>query len=120
MRGEGATLVYDGTCGLCRDAVAVVRRWDRTGRFSFVPFQDGPRVAAFGVPLGTLAAAMHVVLPDGRVFAGADAAPEILRRLPGKAWLAAPFALPGAMPLARRLYAWIAARRRCSVVHAGG
>lgn len=120
MHADGGTLIYDGACGLCRDAVNLVRRWDRAGRFACVPFQDGSRVAAFGVPLTALAAAMHVVLPDGRVFAGADAAPEILRRLPGKAWLAAPFALPGAMPLARRVYAWIAARRRCAVIPTGG
>lgn len=120
MHADGVTLIYDGACGLCRDAVNLVRRWDRAGRFAYVPFQDGSRVAAFGVPLTALAAAMHLVLPDGRVFAGADAAPEILRRLPGKAWLAAPFALPGAMRLARRVYAWIAARRQCAAIPTGG
>ena len=50
-----------------------------------------------------------------RVFAGADAAPELLRLLPGKRWLAWPFSLPGVLPLARRVYAWIARRRRCLV-----
>jgi len=120
MDGDGATLIYDGACALCRDAVELVRRWDRAGRFTYVPFQDGVRAAATGVPLPALAAAMHLVLPDGRAYAGADAAPEILRRLPGKAWLAAPLALPGAMALARRLYAWIAARRRCAVLPVGG
>jgi len=49
------------------------------------------------------------------VFAGADAAPELLRLLPGKRWLAVWFRIPGVLPLARRLYAWIAARRRCLV-----
>jgi predicted DCC family thiol-disulfide oxidoreductase YuxK len=58
---------------------------------------------------------MHLVFPDGRVFAGADAAPELLRLLPGKRWLAWWFRLPGAMPVARHVYAWIAARRRCLV-----
>lgn len=113
--GVSATLIYDGECGFCRAIVARVRDWDREHAMRYVPFQDGGAVARFGVPLPALAAAMHLVLPDGRVFAGADAAPEILRRLPGKRWLAAGFALPGVRPAARRVYAWIARRRRCLV-----
>ena len=117
MRPDRATLIYDGECGFCRQAADLVRRWDREQRIALVPFQDQARVAAFGIPLPALAAAMHLVLPapDGRVFAGADAAPEILRLLPGRRWLAWPFRLPGVLPLARRVYGWIARRRRCLV-----
>lgn len=111
----GPTLIYDGECGLCRASVARVQRWDRERRLALVPFQDGARVAAFGIPLPALAAAMHLVLPDGRVFTGADAAPEILRLLPGKRWMAVVFRIPGVRPVARRVYAWIARRRRCLV-----
>jgi lipase maturation factor 1 len=109
------TLIYDGECGFCRAAVDRVRRWDREQRLALIPLQDVARVAAFGIPLTALAAAMHLVLPDGRVFAGADAAPELLRLLPGKRWLAWLWRLPGVPPLARWVYAWIAARRRCLV-----
>ncbi|HEX4600204.1 MAG TPA: DUF393 domain-containing protein [Gemmatimonadales bacterium] len=109
------TLIYDGECGFCRTWVERVRRWDREHRLATVPFQDEARVAAFGVALPALAAAMHLVLPDGRVFAGADAAPELLRLLPGKRWLAALFRVPGVLPVARRVYAGIARRRRCLV-----
>jgi len=35
--------------------------------------------------------------------------------LPGKRWLTWLFAVPGVRPIARRAYAWIAARRRCLV-----
>ena len=80
-----------------------------------IPFQDQARVAAFGIPLPALAAAMHLVRTDGRVFAGADAAPEILRLVPGKRWLAWPFRIPGVLPIARRIYGWVARRRRCLV-----
>src|SRR5439155_1485917 len=55
--------------------------------------------------------AAPLVLPDGRVLGGADAVPELLRRIRGLGWLAAVFALPGARPLARRVYAWIAKNR---------
>ncbi len=111
------TLVYDGDCGLCRRSVDLLRRWDREHRIALVPFQDQASVAAFGIPLPALAAAMHLVLPppDGRVLAGADAVPELLRLVPAKRWLAWGFRIPGVMPLARRLYAWIARRRRCLV-----
>lgn len=109
------TLVYDGDCGFCRRSVDLLRRWDREQRIALVPFQDQARVAAFGIPLPALAAAMHLVLPDGRVFAGADAVPELLRLLPEKRWLAWAFRIPGMRPVARRLYAWIARRRRCLV-----
>jgi len=116
MRADaGPTVIYDGECGMCSDAVALLRRWDREHVLRFVPFQDGAAVARFGIALPALAAAMHLVFPDGRVYAGADAAPELLRLLPGKRWLAWWFRVPGVLPLARRVYARIAARRRCLV-----
>lgn len=115
MGVDRATLIYDGECGLCRQCVDLVTAWDREHRLSVVPFQDEAAVARFGLALPALAAAMHLVLPDGRVYAGADAAPEILRRLPGKRWLAGVFRVPGVLPLARRIYARIAARRHCVV-----
>ncbi len=109
------TLIYDGECGLCTQAVAVLGRWDREQALRFVPFQDGRAVAEFRLALPALAAAMHLVLPDGRVYAGADALPPLLRLFPGKRWLAPLFRIPGVLPVARRAYAWIAARRRCLV-----
>lgn len=115
MPAERATLIYDGECGMCRDAVRVLRRWDRRGAIAYVPFQDAAVVARFGIELPALAAAMHLILPDGRVFAGADATPELARLLPGKAWLAPLYRVPGVRPVARRVYAWIAARRKCAV-----
>ena len=109
------TLIYDGECGICQQAVALLKRWDREHVLTYVPFQDGAAVARFGIALPALAAAMHLILPGNRVSAGADAIPELLRLLPGKRWLAPFFRVPGVLPLARRVYAWIAIRRRCLV-----
>jgi predicted DCC family thiol-disulfide oxidoreductase YuxK len=109
------TLIYDGACGICKQAVALVRRWDREHVLRFVPFQDAVAIAQFGIALPALAAAMHLVLPDGRVYPGADAIPELLRRFPGKRWLAPLFRIPGVLPLARLIYARIAIRRHCLV-----
>jgi predicted DCC family thiol-disulfide oxidoreductase YuxK len=72
-------------------------------------------VRRFGLALPALAAAMHLILPDGRVFSGADAVPELGRLLPGKRWWAWGFAVPGVRPVARRVYARIARGRRCAV-----
>ena len=64
--------------------------------------------------------AMQLVMPDGRVLAGVDAVPELLRAIRGLGWLAAVFALPGMRPLARRVYGWIARNRmRISCAIAG-
>lgn len=109
------TLVYDGECGICRQAVALLKRWDREQVLRFVPFQDEAAVSRFGIALPALAAAMHLMLPGGRVYSGADAVPELLRLFPGKRWLAPLFRIPGVLPVARMIYSWIAQRRRCLV-----
>jgi predicted DCC family thiol-disulfide oxidoreductase YuxK len=106
------TVIYDGECGICRQAVTVLKKWDREHLLRYVPFQDSASVA--------LAAAMHLVLPDGRVYPGADAVPELLRLFRGKRWLAPLFDIPGVRPFARRIYAWIAMRRHCLVRGLGG
>ncbi|HXO84421.1 MAG TPA: DUF393 domain-containing protein [Gemmatimonadales bacterium] len=109
------TVIYDGECGICQQAVRLLKRWDREHVLRYVPFQDGAAVGRFGIALPKLAAAMHLILPDGRVYPGADAIPRLLALFPGKRWLAPLFRIPGVLPLARRIYAWIAIRRRCLV-----
>lgn len=54
---------------------------------------------------------MHLVLPDGRVFAGGRAVPELLRLLPGGGWVAWVFLIPGVGWVTDRCYGWVAARR---------
>lgn len=109
------TLIYDGECGICQRSVAILKRWDREHVLRFVPFQEGAAVARFGIALPALAAAMHLILPDGRVYSGADAVPVLLRLFPRRRWLVPLFWIPGVLRIARRLYAWIARRRHCLV-----
>lgn len=54
---------------------------------------------------------MHLILPDGRVFAGGRAVPEILRLLPGWRLLVWLWRVPGVAWATDRVYAWVAARR---------
>ena len=113
MLPERPTVVYDGSCGLCRDMVGLVSRQDPGHRIALVPFQDEAQVTALGLALPSVAAALHLVLPDGRVFAGADAVEELSKLLRGFRWAALMFALPGVRPIARRVYGWVARRRHC-------
>lgn len=109
---ERWTLVYDGDCGFCTRSVSWLARWDRGGRLRFVRSQDAAALAALPpMTQDALAAAMHLVTPGGRVFAGAAAAPHVLRLVPGGTALAALFRVPGVPALADRVYRWVARHR---------
>ena len=108
-----ATLVYDGECAMCRaSALWIMRRAMDAGALEILPCRSAPRRLRFPqITDEQCMTAMQLVLPDGRVLAGADAVPELLRRIPRWRWVAGVFALPGVRPLGRRAYAWIARNR---------
>jgi len=108
-----AVLIYDAECAMCRaSALWLMRLALSGGALEILPCRSEPRRTRFPQISDTACTtAMQLVLPDGRVLGGADAVPELLRRIRGLGWLAAVFALPGARPLARRVYAWIAKNR---------
>jgi predicted DCC family thiol-disulfide oxidoreductase YuxK len=107
-----AVVIYDGTCGLCQGSVGWVSRRARPDAFEFLPCQAPERHARYpAMPEATCMEAIQLVLPDGRVLGGADALPEILRRLRGWRWAAALFRLPGAGLVAPLAYRWIARNR---------
>jgi predicted DCC family thiol-disulfide oxidoreductase YuxK len=107
-------LLYDGTCAFCRGWIARLRRWDRAGRLDYLSYQQRTAVAALpAISDEAVDRAMHLVMPDGQVRAGARAAPLILDYLPGGLVLKLLFWIPGASWAADRVYAWIAANRRC-------
>ena len=107
---------------MCRaSALWLMRRALSSGRLEILPCRAGVRRERFPqVAEAACLTAMQLVLPDGRVLSGADAVPELLRRIRGWGWVAGVFALPGIRPLARRLYAWIARNRMkisCALDH---
>lgn len=108
-----AVLVYDADCAMCRaSALWIMRLALSAGALEVLPCRSSVRRARFpAITDAACLAAMQLVLPDGRVLAGADAVPELLRRIRGLGWLATVFALPGVRPLARRVYGWIARNR---------
>jgi predicted DCC family thiol-disulfide oxidoreductase YuxK len=108
-----AVLIYDGECSMCRASALWLMRWALSGgALEILPCRSEPRRARFPqISDAACTTAMQLVLPDGRVLSGADAVPELLRRIRGLGWLAAFFALPGARPVARRFYTWVARNR---------
>jgi predicted DCC family thiol-disulfide oxidoreductase YuxK len=108
-----AVLIYDGDCAMCRaSALWLMRLALRGGDLEILPCRSPVRVARYPrISETACLTAMQLVLPDGRVLAGADAVPELLRRIRGLGWLAGLFALPLVRPAARRIYAWIARNR---------
>jgi predicted DCC family thiol-disulfide oxidoreductase YuxK len=105
-------LLYDGTCGFCRVWVNRLRRWDRRGQVAYVTYQtrrDIPDLPS--ITDAELDRAAHVVMPDGRIAAGARAAPLLLGVLPGGALLRPLFRIPGVAWVGDRVYSWVAEHR---------
>jgi len=89
-----------------------MRRALSSGRLEILPCGSGVRRERFPqVTEEACLTAMQLVLPDGRVLSGADAVPDLLRRIRGWGWVAGVFGLPGIRPIGRRIYAWIASNR---------
>ena len=104
-----AVLIYDGECAMCRaSALWLMRLAMSSGALEILPCRSAPRRLRYPqITDEACLTAMQLVLPDGRTLAGADAVPELLRRIRGLGWLATVFAVPGARLVARRVYAWM-------------
>lgn len=114
--GSSLTVLYDEGCGVCRETVRQLRRWDRDGRMEFLPLE---LAASSGRPLleklaaeGHLADEIHVVNETtGQVVVGGHAALALLDALPG-GWLLRPWAaLPPTAAAADIVYR-VASRHR--------
>ena len=119
---EGRWVVlYDSDCGFCKWLLAGLLRWDRAARLRPVPLQGSEadelladlapeeRMASWHLVPDRWAAAEGHGGPGGTRRSGGDAAPPLLRLLPGGGLPAAAFArLPG---LTDRGYRWVAEHR---------
>ena len=113
MSAPVATLIYDADCAMCRrSALWLMRRAYSSGGLEILPCRSPVRQERFPqVKEEACMGAMQLVLPDGRLLSGADAVPELFRRIHGWGWLAGVFALPPVRPVARRVYGWVARNR---------
>lgn len=117
---DAPVVLYDGSCGVCRDWSRRLAAWDDTGRIRQMPYQERDGLAGLpGIPDAELDRALHVVLPDGQVARGARAMIALLPWLPGGrplGWLAR---IPGVAVVADRVYD-VVARHRHRLGPAGG
>lgn len=109
---EGAVLIYDGECQVCVKTADWIRARSFPESFRFLSCHSEERAKQFPlIEKDACLQAMHLVLPDGTVYVGEQAAPEIFRRLRRYRWAAVLFALPGAGILSRLFYRWFARHR---------
>jgi predicted DCC family thiol-disulfide oxidoreductase YuxK len=106
-------ILYDGSCEMCRASVDGIRKFDNSGQMEPLDLQHEEVRAQFPeLKLENLLEELHVVDESGRVYRGARAINEILRRQRGlKGYLAYLWYVPGYAWVADRQYKRIAATR---------
>jgi predicted DCC family thiol-disulfide oxidoreductase YuxK len=105
-------VLYDGACCFCTSSADALARRMGPARVRTRDVQLPGALEDY--PAITRDAAMrqmHVVLPDGRVFAGAEGAARLAGRLRALGWLAALYYVPGIRQLANLTYALVARHR---------
>jgi predicted DCC family thiol-disulfide oxidoreductase YuxK len=111
-RAAKPVVVYDGECQFCLNQVAKLKRLDRNDRFEFVPRQaEGlddrfPQLAE-----GDFNTGMRLVMSDGRIHVGPDAAYEIAKRIPRYRIPARLYLVPGLHWGFQKAYNWVAQNR---------
>jgi len=106
------TVLFDGSCSLCRTSVERLRHFDARRRIELLDLHDPAALLRF--PQIDREAAlrwMQAVDTHGNVWNGADAWAHIGLLLPGWNLLARLLLLPGLHWVAQKIYAWIARNR---------
>ena len=106
-------ILYDGSCEMCRASIDGIRQFDNSGAIEPLDLHHEEVRAQFPeLKLEKLLEELHAVDESGRVYRGARAINEILRRQNGlKGYLAYLWYVPGYAWLADRQYKRIAASR---------
>ena len=106
-------ILYDGSCEMCRASLDGIRQFDNSGKMEPLDLHDDEVRAKFPeLKMENLLEELHAVDETGRVYRGARAINEILRRQRGlKGYLAYLWYIPGYAWLADRQYKRIAASR---------
>ena len=108
------TLLFDEDCGLCVATAAWLARRVAPRNLRLLPLAAAPADPVVGAAVAgrDLAAALHVVAPDGRVLAGAAAVLAAGRLVPRWRFLARAFDHRLGRALIEPIYRWVAANRR--------
>lgn len=100
----GLTVLYDGSCPLCRREISVYQGSAATQPLSFRDVSDPALEPPAGVPVEALMARFHVQHADGRLESGASAFIALWAVMPGWRWLARLGRLPGMTQLMEWAY----------------
>jgi predicted DCC family thiol-disulfide oxidoreductase YuxK len=110
--GSRIIVLYDGLCRFCTASAKKLARLAGKDRVETVSFQEDGVLARFPeLSYDALMKRMHVVLPDGRVFAGAEAVTRVVAALPIVGPLAFGYYVPGIRQLAEVVYDAVAKNR---------
>lgn len=103
---------YDADCAFCLRWVKRYRALLEKHGFTLMPLQSAEVLAVLNLPEVELLAEMRVITRNGKYFGGADALAYISRVIfPPLFWLTR---IPGAMPLLRHAYRFVASHRGCA------
>jgi predicted DCC family thiol-disulfide oxidoreductase YuxK len=98
------TVLYDGTCPLCRREISVYRGLKSSTPVCFADVSDPAATLPSGTTREQLLARFHVRGSDGRLLSGAQAFLALWAALPGWRWLARVGRVPGMAWAMERTY----------------
>ncbi len=114
-------LIYDDSCSLCCQGVKMVQDLDKRRQIRPVELSRPelpdriPRP-----PFEAISEQLHLYRSDGKLWVGADATAQLAIMLHPSRALRCILALPGIMPVARRLYKVVARNRQLFRQHDKG
>lgn len=103
------TVIYDGSCGLCRATIDGARRADQGKTLAFVDLTRHPLPP--GIDRAAAEKEIHVIDEDGTVHRNAAGILQILEADPRRRWLARLGRLPVVRTILRRGYRLVARYR---------
>ena len=109
--GTKLIALYDGSCRFCtREAKRLARIGG--GHVESRSFQEAGALDAFpGVSHDACMQRLHVIAPDGRVFAGAEAVARIVATVPVVGYVAFGYYVPGLRQVSEWAYGLVAKNR---------
>jgi predicted DCC family thiol-disulfide oxidoreductase YuxK len=106
------TVLYDGQCRFCTSSAHSLRRWIGPDHVVLADFQaPGVLDGYAGISRDACMKRMHVVMPNGRIFAGPEAFARMFATLRWIGWAAWVYYVPGLRQLANVVYDVIARYR---------
>ena len=105
-------VLYDGHCKFCTAAARKLLRLARPGALTALSFQDAGVLERFpGLTFDVCMKQMQLVTPDGKVYAGFEAAVQALATRPLVRFFVSIYYVPGVRQLCDWLYGVVAANR---------